>query len=152
MTQTTQYNVHICDRTTLTIWPLLVCMPRRNFIRSSSIRICGMFLITCEWQLYPQGSQRATLIGLSAATRFWIVKTEKSFVPRHIIKVLRRIFLFGVIGNVKSRSILLIMGLNVISCSFYIIWKKLSGENFFLSAGVYEEWYILRSVACSTTG
>ena len=29
-----------------------------------------MCLIICEWQLYPQGSQRATLIGLSAVTHF----------------------------------------------------------------------------------
>ena len=31
-------------------------------------------LSTCEWQLYPQGSLGATLIGPSAPTRFWVGK------------------------------------------------------------------------------
>ena len=46
-------------------------------------------LITCEWQLYPQGSMGATLIGPSEPNFFGSVKLapikcEKSFVPRHM--------------------------------------------------------------------
>ena len=35
----------------------------------------SMYLITCEWQLYPQRSLRTTLIDLSTATDFWVAKT-----------------------------------------------------------------------------
>jgi len=44
-----------------------------------------MRLITCEWQLYPQGSWRATFIGLRAATRFWVAITGAN----QVWKVLR---------------------------------------------------------------
>ena len=35
----------------------------------------SMRLITCEWQLYPQGSIRTTLIDLSTVTHFLVAKT-----------------------------------------------------------------------------
>ena len=46
-------------------------------------------LITCEWQLYPQGSWRAAFIGLRAATLFWVAITGANQVwkvlrPAHI--------------------------------------------------------------------
>ena len=34
---------------------------------------CFNALSTCEWQLYPQESLGATLISLSAPTRFWVL-------------------------------------------------------------------------------
>ena len=50
----------------------------------------------------------------------------------------------GVIGNVKRSSILLIMRLNARSFSFYIIWKRLSGENCFLCWCIWGTVHILR--------
>ena len=41
-------------------------------------------LSTCEWQLCPQRSIGATLIGPSALTRFWVGKTGANQVLRHM--------------------------------------------------------------------
>ena len=43
-------------------------------IKSSTASHVSLRLITCDEQFYPQGSQRATLIGLSAATRVWVAE------------------------------------------------------------------------------
>ena len=49
---------------------LLQSTPCWNLNRKSRFNA----LSTCEWQLYPQGSLGATLIGPSAPTRFWVGK------------------------------------------------------------------------------
>ena len=53
---------------------LLPPSPRERLLSQWTSHVL-MHLITCEWQLYPQGSQIATLIGLRAATHFWVAKT-----------------------------------------------------------------------------
>ena len=52
-----------------------------------------MCLIICEQQLYPQGSQRATLIGLSTVIHFWVAKSsKKSPSSRTILKLTKDFF------------------------------------------------------------
>ena len=51
-----------------------------------------MCLIICEQQLYPQGSQRATLIGLSAVIHFWVAKSSKKSPSSHTILKLTKDF------------------------------------------------------------
>ena len=50
--------------------------------------------------------------------------------------------LFGVIGNVRRGIILLIMRLNVRSCSFQIIWRRLSWKNYLLCWCIGETLHI----------
>ena len=51
-----------------------------------------MCLIICEQQLYPQGSQRATLIGLSAVIHFWVAKSSKKSPSSHTLLKLTKDF------------------------------------------------------------
>ena len=67
---------------------MLQLLPLSFATRASALAIDKsrlMHFITCDWQLYPQGSQIATLIGLRAATRFWVAKTGAN----QVWKVLR---------------------------------------------------------------
>ena len=66
-----------------------LCLSPREHLLSQWTSHVLMHLITCEWQLYTQGSQIVTLIGLRAAPRFWVAKTGANQVwkvlrPTHI--------------------------------------------------------------------
>ena len=49
------------------------------------VSTCVNAFSTCEWQPYPQGSLRATLIGPSSPNSFWVGKTGAN----HVWKILR---------------------------------------------------------------
>ena len=69
-----------------------LCPSPREHLLSQWTSHVLMCLIICEQQLYPQGSQRATLIGLSAVIHFWVAKSSKKSPSSHTILKLRKDF------------------------------------------------------------
>ena len=69
-----------------------LCPSPREHLLSQWTSHVLMCLIICEQQLYPQGSQRATLIGLSAVIHFWVAKSSKKSPSSHTILKLTKDF------------------------------------------------------------
>lgn len=84
----------------------------------------GCYTINCS-HLWPNNPDQSTV------TCLYDIKIRVIF-----------FYLFGVMRSIIL-AILLIMKLNVRSCSFYIIWQRFSWENTF-SSGLYDERYTLR--------
>ena len=89
-------------------------------------------LSTCEWQLYPQGSLGAILIGPCAQTRFWVCEIGANQVWKVLrpapYEIRRRTFLKVYPWTCRSRGLL--AQLANLQTTFFLLFlfKKMPGE------------------------